>query len=191
MANASQNEDNLISLGYSSDTQVAYDEETSLTNFHGRTDFNVKDITGDGRSDVVIGLDVQSLPHWTRTSSVFKNCRWRCGLLKTGGGTLELTGKFSCPEETRIAEGSLLFDGTLREQVSGWGVSTMRVQSGAYLGGSGTVSIRRVEEAGAVSRQVPGRPHPLTITGTLTVSGGTVPVEITNVGDSAVDISGA
>jgi len=178
---------NLISLGYSSDTQMAYDEETSLTNFHGKTDFNVKDITGDGRSDVVIGLDVQSLPHWTRTSSVFKNCRWRCGLLKTGGGTLELTGKFSCPEETRVAEGTLLFDGTLREQVSGWGISTMRVQSGAYLGGSGTVSNVVVEAGGGFAASV-GQTAPLMIAGALTVSGGAVPVEITNIGDSAVDI---
>jgi autotransporter-associated beta strand protein len=178
---------NLISLGYSSDTQVAYDAGTSRTNIHGKTEFKVKDITGDGRSDVVIGLDVQSLPHWTRTTSLFKNCRWRCGLLKTGGGTLELTGKFSCPEETRIAEGTLLFGGLLREQVSGWGVSTMRVQSGAYLGGSGTVSNVVVEAGGGFAASV-GQTAPLTIAGTLTVSDGTVPVEITNIGDSAVDI---
>lgn len=178
---------NLISLGYSSDMQVAYAEGTSLTNFHGKTEFKVKDITGDGRADVVIGLDVQSLPHWTRTTSMFKNCRWRCGLLKAGVGTLELTGKFSCPEETRIAEGTLFFDGTLREQVSGWGVSTMRVQSGAYLGGSGTVSNVVVEAGGGFAASV-GQTAPLMIAGALTVSGGTVPVEITNVGDSAVDI---
>lgn len=178
---------NLISLGYSSDTQVTHDEGTSLTNFHGKTEFDVKDITGNGGADVVIGLDVQSLPHWTRTTSMFKNCRWRCGLLKTGGGTLELTGKFSCPEETRIAEGTLLFDGLLREQVSGWGTSTMRVQSGAYLGGSGTVSNVVVEAGGGFAASV-GQTAPLTIAGALTVSGLTVPVEITNIGDNAVDI---
>lgn len=173
---------NLISLGYSSDFSEEY-PGGGITNLHGKTEFCVKDITKDPRADVVIGLDVQSLPHWTNTGSIFKNYRYRCGLLKTGAGTLRLTGKFSCPEDTRIAEGTLLFDGTLREQISGWGTSTMRVQDGAFLGGTGTVGTVVLESGGGFAVSA-GQTTALTMASLEPAAGVTsIAIDIANPGD--------
>ncbi len=179
---------NVISLGYSSDTTTNIVGDT--TNYTGRTEFKVADITGDGRADVKIGLDVQSLPHWdhdpTRISK-FEKCTWRCGLLKTGPGTLELSGRFTCPQPTRIIAGALLFGGTVAAQQSGWAISEMQVESGAFLGGTGTVENVTILAGGGLTATT-GQNEPLKVTGTLTTDG-VVPIDITNAGADAVDIA--
>lgn len=167
-----------ISLGYSSD----HSEEVlgELTYHHGKTEFNVKDMTSDPCVDVDIGIEIQSLPYWTSTDSrnLYKNRRYRCGLLKTGPGTLRIGGKFTCPEDTRINEGSLVFDGTLAEQQSGWGKSAMQVQDGAYLGGTGTVQNVTIEEGGGFTSAI-GQTGALEINGTVTLpASGNVPLNI-------------
>ena len=154
----------IISLGYSSDRS---EEEGSPKIIHGKTEFCVKDMTGNADVDVDIGLDIQSMPFWNKEKSKHYNERFRCGLLKTGEGTLRLAGKFKCPEETRINAGALIFDGTLAEQESGWGKSVMRVQSGARLGGSGTVDRVVIEEGGGFA-SAPGQTVALT-TGSVTL----------------------
>ena len=167
-----------ISLGYSSD----HSEEVlgELTYHHGKTEFNVKDMTSDPCVDVDIGIEIQSLPYWTNTDSrnLYKNRRYRCGLLKTGPGTLRIGGKFTCPENTRINEGALVFDGTLAEQITGWGKSAMQVQAGAYLGGTGAVYNVTIEEGGGFTSVI-GQTGALEINGTVTLpSSGNVPLNI-------------
>ena len=154
----------IISLGYSSDR---VEEEGDPKVIRGKTEFCVRDMTGDGDVDVDIGLNFQSMPFWNKEASKHYHERFRCGLLKTGAGTLRLSGTFKCPEETRINEGTLLFDGTLAEQESGWGKSVMRVQSGARLGGSGTVDRVVIEEGGGFA-SAPGQTVALT-TGSVTL----------------------
>ena len=177
----SNGSNNIISLGYASDFREEYVASSGLTNCYGKTEFCVKDMTGDPCVDVDIGMGIQSLPYWTTASSadnIYRNRRHRCGLLKTGAGTLRIGGTFTCPENTRINEGALVFDGTLAEQNTGWGKSTMQVQSGAYLGGSGTVENVVIEEGGGFT-SVLGQTEPLTINGTVTLpSSGNVPVNI-------------
>ena len=174
----------IISLGYSSD----HSEETSgdLTYHHGRTEFCVKEMTGDANIDVDIGMDIQSLPYWSSGNNTTRpNDRYRCGLLKTGPGTLRLGGKFTCPETTRINAGALVFDGTLAEQQSGWGKSAMLVESGAYLGGTGTVENVTIEAGGGFTSAL-GHDGALKINGSVTLpQDGVVKVNIVCTEDTA------
>ena len=178
-----------ISLGYSSD----HSEEVlgELTYHHGKTEFNVKDMTSGPCVDVDIGIEIQSLPYWTNTDSrnLYKNRRYRCGLLKTGPGTLRIGGKFTCPENTRINEGALVFDGTLAEQNSGWGKSAMQVQDGAYLGGTGVVQNVTIEEGGGFTSVI-GQTGALEIDGTVTLpSSGNVKINIACTNDMSSLVS--
>ena len=167
----------IMSLGYSSD----FSEEVSgsLTNCHGRTEFRVENMTSDPCVDVDIGMDVQSMPYWSSNNNKARpNFRYRCGLKKTGPGTLRLGGKFTCPKSTKIEEGALVFDGTLAEQNSGWGLSAMEVKSGAYLGGTGTVHDVTIEEGGGFT-SVLGQTGALEIGGAVTLpSSGDVRINI-------------
>ncbi len=167
----------IMSLGYSSDSSEVIDGD--LTYCHGRTEFRVEDMTSNGCIDVDIGMDIQSLPYWNSGNNKAKtNHRYRCGLLKTGPGTLRIGGKFTCPEDTRINEGSLVFDGTLAEQQSGWGKSAMQVQDGAYLGGTGTVQSVTIDEGGGFTSAI-GQTGALEINGTVTLpASGNVPLNI-------------
>lgn len=159
---------NRISLGYSSDTTSETTGDNTI--YHGRTEFCVRDMTCDARIDVDIGMDIQSLPYWTSSSAnnIFKDRRYRCGLKKTGAGTLRIGGRFTCPESTRVEEGSLVFDGTLAEQQTGWGVSSFEVANGAFLGGSGSVFNVALEEGGGFTSVV-GQTGALTVNGALTL----------------------
>lgn len=179
----SQGVNNILSLGYSSDT--AFTVVDGVTNYTGRTEFRVADITKDACVDVNIGLDVQSLPHW-KNSSKFAQCRWRCGLLKTGAGTLELSGRLTCPLPTRIAEGALVFDGVVAEQLDGWEKSEMVVERGAYLGGTGTVENVTVQSGGGLTVAV-GQSAPLQIGGIFRADGPIV-INVTGVSDDPIDL---
>ena len=161
-----------MSLGYSSDFSEEV-VENNITNRYGKTEFCVNDMTGDACVDVDIGMNIQSLPRWEVTDhrNPFANYHYRCGLLKTGSGALRLGGTFSCPENTRINEGSLLFDGTLNEQNSGWGKSVMQVQAGAFLGGTGTVHNVIIENGGGFTSAL-GVTDALTIAGAVTLPEG-------------------
>ena len=158
---------NRISLGYSSDSSEVVDG--GLTYCHGRTELRVEDMTRDACVDVDIGMDVQSLPYWASGNNKARpNHRYRCGLKKTGPGTLRLGGRFTCPESTKVDGGSLLFDGVLAEQQSGWGLSAFEIGDGAFLGGTGTVWNVTVEEGGGFTSAV-GQTGALAIAGALTL----------------------
>ena len=161
-----------MSLGYSSDFSEEV-VENNITNRYGKTEFCVNDMTGDACVDVDIGMNIQSLPRWEVTDhrNPYTNYHYRCGLLKTGPGTLRLGGSFSCPENTRINEGALLFDGTLKEQNPGWRKSVMQVQAGAFLGGSGTVNDVTIEDGGGFTSAL-GVTDALTIDGAVTLPEG-------------------
>ena len=157
----------IMSLGYSSDST----EEVvgNLTYCHGRTEFRVENMTSDPCVDVDIGMDIQSMPYWSSGNNKTRpNLRYRCGLKKTGPGTLRIGGKFTCPEATRIADGTLVFDGRLAEQNAAWGLSAMEVASGAFLGGTGTVHNVTIAEGGGFTSVI-GQTDALTIDGTLTL----------------------
>lgn len=96
------------------------------------------------------------------------NHRYRCGLKKTGPGTLRLGGRFTCPEATKVEGGALVFDGVLAEQQSGWGLSAFEIGDGAFLGGTGTVWNVTVEEGGGFTSAV-GQTGALSIAGALTL----------------------
>lgn len=157
----------IISLGYSSDFSEVVSGD--LTNCYGRTEFRVENMTADACVDVDIGMDIQSLPYWSGINNKAKpNHRYRCGLKKTGPGTLRIGGKFTCPQSTKIEQGALVFDGTLAEQQLGWGKSTMEVSSGAFLGGAGSVYNVNIADGGGFTSVI-GQSGALTIEGALTL----------------------
>ncbi len=157
----------IMSLGYSSDSTE--EESDGLTYCHGRTEFCVKDMTSDACIDVDIGMGIQSLPYWSSDNNIAKpNHRYRCGLKKTGPGTLRIGGTFTCPKSTKIEEGALVFDGTLAEQQTDWGLSAFEVADGAFLGGTGTVYNVTVSEGGGFT-SVLGQTGAMKIGGTLTL----------------------
>jgi len=82
---------------------------------------------------------------------------------KDGAGSLTLTGTNSLSGSTLVAGGRLVVDGTLSQ-------SAVTVQSGATLGGSGTVSALTVASGGTLAAG--NSPGELTVTGNVIWSGG-------------------
>ena len=165
----------MLSVGYSSDFEM----EEGVTNvLHGKTEFHVKDITEDAQVDVDIGMTVQSMPWWNRETSKHYNDRFSCGVLKTGPGTLRFSGTVQYPEDTRINEGVVQFDG----QVAGTQKTTMRVQDGAYLSGSGSVR-KIVIETGGGFASVVDQARPLQCTEIALPPDGVVNVNIVQTND--------
>ena len=82
---------------------------------------------------------------------------------KEGAGSLTLTGTNSLSGSTSVAGGRLVVDGTLSQ-------SAVTVQSGATLGGSGSVSALTVASGGTLAAG--NSPGELTVTGNVIWSGG-------------------
>jgi len=108
-------------------------------------------------------------------------------LTKTGAGVLELSGSNSYTGPTTVSAGSLLVNGRLQS-------SAVTVQSGALLGGSGTLGTVSVLAGGTFS---PGNSPGLLSTGPLSLAGTTL-MEIDGVsprggvgGYDATDVTGA
>ncbi len=163
-----------FALGFQDDF---YEEPRSdgLTNWHGKCEFRVMDITRSAASDVTIGVPLKSQATWTGGPRWGKTVRFRTGLLKTGPGTLSLNGtdpegKYY-EEATRVAEGTLLVD-THRFRST-----NVLVQAGAYVGGTGTV--KRVTLAdGAGLTAAPGQTVPLTVTAIELPANGTARLDV-------------
>lgn len=160
---------NRASLGYGLD----FREEpiaNNLTNWHGKTEFAVQDITGGAGADVTFGMPLQDIPDWVNTTK-FKNIRFICGLLKSGAGTLRLASAgntYSGP--TVVSEGVLRVDGALT-------ASAVTVKDGGWLGGTGTVAAVTLED-GAGFEALAGQAQPLNV-GALAAAGG-VTVRVRN-----------
>jgi len=117
------------------------------------TDFDVADITAD--SDVDVTFDFP-----------FKNSSTTaCGLIKSGAGTMRVTAASVYSAGTWITNGVLLVDGSLNT------AAPLTVESGGWLGGTGTVGSVTLE-AGAGFEVTEGQADMLTINGSLTVEGG-------------------
>lgn len=153
-----------FSLGYGLDF---YSEVVgTTTNYHGKTEFEVRDITADADADVTSDVPLQDIPDWSG-ASVFKGVLFKCGLLKTGKGTLRLTSTSnSYTDPTAVAEGVLRVDGSLT-------TSAVTVKDGGYLGGTGTVSSVTLEDGARfdvfANQTVPLKVDSLTLEGGVTI----------------------
>lgn len=74
-----------FSLGYGLDFTVDY--PGGKTNYNGKTEFAVRDITADAKADVTFEAPLQDIPAWPG-ATLFKGVTFVCGLLKSGAGTL-------------------------------------------------------------------------------------------------------
>lgn len=165
---------NRFSLGYADDFSVE-PRGDGKTNYCGKTTFDVRDITQSSAADATIGVPFQNIPDWPG-ASVFKNVFFKCGLIKTGAGTLNLTSADNVYEgDTRIAAGTLRIDGALKN-------SEVTVELGGWLGGTGQLT-RVTVQAGAGFEVSADQTEPLKI-GTLAASGGGV-VRVRNPGGLA------
>lgn len=116
------------------------------------TDRNFLVNSGGGRIDVAV--DALTVSGSISGSGTFT---------KDGAGSLTLTGTNSLSGATTVAGGRLVVDGTLSQ-------SAVTVQSGATLGGSGSVSALTVASGGTLAAG--NSPGELTVTGNVIWSGG-------------------
>ena len=114
-------------------------------------DFDVADITRDAETDATIRLPIRNMVNLSYTSYTTINgytynpwqwCYFQGGIRKTGLGTLCLNGAISYTHTTEVADGALLVDSSIATS------SGVTVDSGAWLGGTGTVSAVTVKDGG-------------------------------------------
>ena len=159
-----------FSLGWQSDsyqTPSTYNTSGGYIDQHGKTEFYVADITGDANPDVTIGVVLKFPCRWNgnQYNSLYSKTNFRTGLLKTGPGTLRLNSTDAThyySEATRVNGGTLLVD------THTFNSTNVIVQTGAFLGGTGTVA-RATIEAGGGFAAAPGQ------TGALTVQSAQLP----------------
>lgn len=162
---------NRFSLGHADDFLIE-PRDDGKTNYWGKTTFDVKDITQSSAVDATIGVPLQSIPDWP-SSALFKNILFKCGLIKTGAGTLSLTSNNNIYEgDTRIEAGTLRIDGTLKN-------SAVTVEAGGWLGGTGTVTHVTVED-GAGFEVFADQTVPLKASSLTAANGGVVRVRNPN-----------
>lgn len=123
-----------------------------------RTIVDVSDMTGDGRTDVVMGYHI-----WNGGSTVSGSWKtWTdSGFIKTGAGTFSVASTANKVSGiVTVSNGVLRVDGSLVTPAS------VEVSAGAYLGGTGTV-VNVNLEAGAGFAAPAGQNTPLTVQGDL------------------------
>ncbi|OQC29761.1 MAG: Autotransporter-associated beta strand repeat protein [Verrucomicrobia bacterium ADurb.Bin070] len=156
-----------FSLGYSLDFSVDY--PPGKTNYNGKTEFVVRDITTNANVDVKFEAPLQDVPTWPKSPTFFKNVTFKCGLLKSGNGTLCLAStdnSYSGP--TVVTQGVLRVDGSLT-------ASAVTVKSGGFLGGTGTVANVTLED-GAGFDVLANQTVPLKVSALTAANGGVVRV---------------
>lgn len=132
------------------------------------TIFDVADMTGDGRTDVVMGYHI-----WNgNTNNVVLA---DSGFIKTGPGTFSVASTSNkVSGVVTVSNGTMRVDGSLTTP------SSVLVAVGAYLGGTGTVA-RVTMEAGSGFDAPAGQDRPLTVNGDLSLPATGV-VNISNLG---------
>jgi autotransporter-associated beta strand protein len=114
-------------------------------------------MTGDGRTDVVMGYHIWNGVTNMNQSSVFTDS----GFIKKGLGTFSVASMANkVSGVVAVSNGTLRVDGMLVTP------SSVEVAAGAYLGGTGTVA-RVAMEAGAGFDAPAGQDKPLTVQGDL------------------------
>ena len=133
------------------------------TNTTGKTSgpctiIDVADMTGDGRTDVVMGYRIDN----GLSKINGENVTWiDSGFIKTGAGTFSVASAVNNVSGViTVSNGTLRVDGVLTMP------SAVNVSSGAFLGGTGTVA-RVSMESGSGFAAPAGQNTPLTVQGAL------------------------
>ncbi len=121
------------------------------------TTIDVADMTGDGRTDVVMGYHI-----WNgATNNAARGVRHDSGFIKKGLGTFSVASMAN-----RVSGLVIVSNGTLRVDGRLVTPSFVDVAAGAYLGGTGTVARVRMEEGSGFAAPA-GQAKPLTVEGDL------------------------
>ena len=143
-------------------------------------------VGSDYKTGAPVGLDANVAATGSSNSAYFVNSGMSVteasslggpgGLVKSGAGSLTLSGNNTYSGATTVSAGTLVVNGT--------NVSATTVQSGATLGGSGAVASATIGSGGTIA---PGNsPGTLTLTNGLTwTGGGNYNWQIFNVGGTA------
>lgn len=138
---------------------------------NGMSDICVEEITGDGKTDVNIGMPIADGPQWSQVEKRgdkyyiigVNHAAVPASFRKTGAGTLALSARNDYTGATSVHEGKLLVNGSVTN-------SAITVDAGAYIGGTGTVnSVTLADGAGLtayVGQRVRLRAQTLTLSGT-------------------------
>ena len=106
-------------------------------------------------------------------------------LVKTGSGTLMLSGINSYTGQTIVQAGALIVDGSIAPS------SLTTVQAGALLGGSGTVGSSTIAGGGTFAPGPSGAPGTMTVAGNLAFqSGALYLVKVNPTAASTADVTG-
>ena len=176
-----------FSLGWQSDSYQmpsAYNTSGGFIDQHGKTEFCVEDITTNAEVDVTIGVVLKFPCHWNGNAgagnTLYAKTYFRTGLLKTGPGTLRLNCSAAAnkyySEATRVNGGTLLVDAAT------FNSTNIFVQTGAYLGGTGTV-VRATIETGGGFTAAPDQTGALTLNAVQLPPGGEVALDIPFIGE--------
>lgn len=142
-----------------------------------RTIIDVANMTGDGRTDVVMGYQIIN-----GSSNINNaNVEWKdSGFIKTGAGTFSVASMANkVSGVVTVSNGTLRVDGSLTTP------SSVEVASGAFLGGTGTVA-KVSMESGACFAAPAGQKTPLVVQGNFTLPETGV-IDILNVDGLAAD----
>lgn len=130
----------------------------------GNNNYNIGELSGTSTGILDIGANTVTLGGSGRSGSFAGQITGTGGnLTKAGVGTVTLTGTSDYSGQTTVTGGKLVVDGTLSQ-------SAVSVQSGATLGGSGTVSALTIASGGTLAAG--NSPGELTVTGNVIWSGG-------------------
>jgi hypothetical protein len=164
----------------SEDTERQRLRESLALNGYPENVFTIDDVTGDSAADATFGVP------FIINYAFFNNGKtlsdWSFGFTKTGTGTMRITaprhsrasatlaGGFESRTfngDAKVAAGTLQVDGDISLS------DTVRVSSGAYIAGTGTVNNVQIAAGGGLRVRADGL-TPLHIAGSLDVASGAV-----------------
>lgn len=139
------------------DETLATANQAVLVHNGSRTKIDVADMTGDGRTDVVMGYHIWNGTVGTGTEDVLTDS----GFVKTGAGTFSVASTANkVSGVVTVSNGVMRVDGTLVTP------SSVEVVAGAYIGGTGTVQNVAMETGSGFAAPA-GQRTPLTVSGNL------------------------
>ena len=149
---------------------------------NGMSDICVEEITGDDRTDVNIGMPIADGPQWSKTETRngkqyiigVNHAAVPASFRKTGAGTLALSARNDYTGATSVHEGKLLVNGSVTS-------STITVDAGAYIGGTGTVNTVTLADGAGLTAYVGQRTR--LRAQSLTISGTTLNIDIAKAAD--------
>ncbi len=141
--------------------------------------------SGSGQRTIQVVDNSNSTTDIARISGSITNTAAGWGIIKTGNGTLELTGTNTYTGGTTVSEGILLINGD-----NSAATGAISVAAGAYLGGTGTIGAD-LNFAATSLFEIADINDPLAVTGTVTFGSGFGIANLAGIDWNALDLNTA